>query len=147
MSGSPVLSPQITQESGWLFLPPNLLRQKAPGDNASSAAAVCGFERLCYLPPAASRLTGSFPSVFHHRKFPVGKHLVSKQRVPWYKREVHTHTAVRKKNKNNTKKYRWSSLCKGARSQGLNYVRRTVLPEILGLRDHQTKPLRSSLAH
>lgn len=84
VSGSPVLSPHITQENGLLFLLPSLLRQKAPGDYASSAAAVCGLQRLCYLCPAASHLTGSFPRVFHHRKFPVGKHLESKQRVPWY---------------------------------------------------------------
>lgn len=84
VSGSPALSAQITQDSGWLFLLPTLRGQKAPGDSASSAAAVCGLQALCYLPPAASPLTGSFPRLFHHRKFPVGKHSVSKQRVPCY---------------------------------------------------------------
>lgn len=96
VSSSPVLSAQITQDSGWPFLPPKIPRQKAPGDGASSAAVVCGLQCLRYLPPAASPLTGSFPRVCHHRKFPVGKHSVSKQRVPWYKRRVNMHAAVRK---------------------------------------------------
>lgn len=96
VSSSPVLSAQITQDSGRPFLPPKIPRQKAPGDGASSAAVVCGLQCLRYLPPAASPLTGSFPRVCHHRKFPVGKHSVSKQRVPWYKRRVNMHAAVRK---------------------------------------------------
>lgn len=99
MSISPALLPQITQERGWLVLWPSLHRQKAPGGNASSAAVACGFVPCCYLPLAASCLTGSFPRVFHHRKFPVGKHLASKQRVPWYKRKVHTHAVKKKKKK------------------------------------------------
>lgn len=46
VSSSPVLSAQITQDSGWLFLP----QPPSPGDGASSAAAVCGLQRLPYLP-------------------------------------------------------------------------------------------------
>lgn len=81
----------------WLVLWPSLLWQKTPGGNVSSAAVACGFMPCCYLPLAASCLTGSFPRVFHHRKFPVGKHLASKQRVPWYKRKVCVHAAKKKK--------------------------------------------------
>lgn len=132
VSSSPVLSAQITQDSGWLFLLPNLPRQKAPGDGASSAAVVCGLQCLRYLPPAASPLTGSFPRVFHHRKFPVGKHLVSKQRVPWYKRRVNMHTAVRKKPNAEAAEAR-------APGHSPNSVRRTKLHE--RLRNSQVRPL------
>lgn len=61
VSSFPVLSAQITQDSGWLFLP----QPPSPGDGASSAAAVCGSSASLICPCSLSsdrKLPLSFPS-------------------------------------------------------------------------------------